>query len=51
MGLTKLSYRLVIAIAFALQADGDGFDVRDDTNKFANMAWTDPSHHYYQTTS
>lgn len=28
-----------------------GFDVRDGTNKFANMAWTVPSHHYNQTTS
>lgn len=38
MDLTKLSYSLVIAIAFDLQADGDGFDVRDGSNKFANMA-------------
>lgn len=38
MDLTKLSYRLVITIAFALQADGDGFDVRDGTNKLSKMA-------------
>lgn len=38
MDLTKLSYRLVIAIAFALQADRYGFDVRDGTNKLSKMA-------------